>query len=74
MLDVVFYFIPAMREMGFGDSYSLIFVALLMLFYRGHNDKNHLPAMILSNVVYGLGLAVAYFVTVALSLAYISIM
>ena len=74
VLDVVFYFIPAMREMGFGDSYSLIFVALLMLFYRGHNDKNHLPAMILSNVVYGIGLAVAYFVTVALSLAYISIM
>lgn len=74
VLDIVFYFIPVMRDMGFGDSYSLFFVALLMLFYRGHNDKNHLPALVLSNFVYGLGLVIAYFFTVALSLAYISLM
>ena len=64
-------FVPAIRDMGFGNCYSLLLVAILMLLYRGHNEKHHLGAVIAARILYGLGLAITYALTIALALVYV---
>ncbi|MCR5490581.1 MAG: helix-turn-helix domain-containing protein [Bacilli bacterium] len=64
--------LPA-RTLGFGTSYSLLFVAVLMLFYRGHNDKHHVWAAVLSRTIYTVGLVVTYAMTILLAYLYLAL-
>ncbi|MCR5078427.1 MAG: helix-turn-helix domain-containing protein [Bacilli bacterium] len=73
IIDLIFFFIPEMRAAGFGDCYSLILVAFIMFLYRGYNDKNHIPALIVAGLIYAIGLVLAYFATVAVVLFYLSL-
>ena len=60
LIELILSFLPGARALGFGASFSLLLVAVLMLFYRGYNDKNHLSALIVSNALYGAGIIITY--------------
>ena len=72
-IELILYFVPGARVLGFGECYALLAIAGLMLFYRGYNDKNHLPALISSRIVYAIGLILTYSITIGIAVAYIAL-
>ncbi|MBP5216596.1 MAG: helix-turn-helix transcriptional regulator [Bacilli bacterium] len=72
-IELILYFVPGARLLGFGESYALLAVGVLMLFYRGYNDKNYLAARISSRIIYSLGLIMIYSVTIAMAVAVLTL-
>lgn len=70
-IELALAFNVGTRSLGFGTSYSLLLVAILMLFHRGQNEKHHLWALVTARAFYAIGLFLTYALSIGLAALYI---